>query len=294
MSPRAYLLQGMESDSRALALTFSASVVGHLILLVLLVLAPSQLPGRRLLPTVVNVNLVSLPPPGVPSGDRAQTALRPETRTAKKKASSAKPPVAAAVKSVPATTQTVSVAPRKWKAKTSLKKKTFKPSKVVKSAIKKIEKETEASSQRSISAAISRLRDKVGQTEATGGAALKPAKGVKGGTGAGPGAPGGGGVMGKLTPERLLYQHEISYHILKNWVFSEELAGKHTDLEAILKIKILANGEIKKIWFEKRSGNRYLDESAYKALMKTNPLPPLPKGFKLYEVGLIFTPKGLK
>jgi colicin import membrane protein len=61
-----------------------------------------------------------------------------------------------------------------------------------------------------------------------------------------------------------------------------------------LKIKILANGEIKEIRFEKRSGNRYLDESAYKALMKTNPLPPLPKGFKLYEVGLIFTPKGLK
>jgi len=293
MSPRAYLLQGMESDSRALVLTFSASVVGHLILLILLVLAPSQLPGRRILSTVVNVNLVSLPPPGVPSGDRAQTALRPETQTVKEKVSSSTP-AAATVKAPPATTQAVSVAPRKWKAKTSLKKKTFKASKVVKSAIKKIEKETEASSQSSISAAINRLRDKVGQTEATDGAALKPAKGIKGGTGVGPGAPGGVGVTGRLTPEKLLYQQEISYHILKNWVFSEELAGKHADLEAILKIKILANGEIKEIRFEKRSGNRYLDESAYKALMKTNPLPPLPKGFKLYEVGLIFTPKGLK
>ena len=85
-----------------------------------------------------------------------------------------------------------------------------------------------------------------------------------------------------------------SYHIKKNWVFSEQLAGKRTDLEVRLLIKILENGTIQDIWFEKRSGNGYLDESAYKAITKANPLPPLPKGIQLYNVLLGFTPSGLQ
>ena len=72
------------------------------------------------------------------------------------------------------------------------------------------------------------------------------------------------------------------------------LAGKLSDLETRIMIKIMANGEIKDVWFEKRSGNQYLDESAYKAIVKSNPLPPLPKGYQFYQVGLIFTPTGLQ
>jgi colicin import membrane protein len=89
---------------------------------------------------------------------------------------------------------------------------------------------------------------------------------------------------------------EIQYQIQKNWAFSQQLAGDNTQLEAILAIKILRNGEIEDIWFDKKSGNTYLDESAYKAIVKSNPLPALPKDYmqSFYEIGLRFGPKGLK
>jgi colicin import membrane protein len=74
------------------------------------------------------------------------------------------------------------------------------------------------------------------------------------------------------------------------------LTGGRTDLEAVLVIKIMPNGEIQDIWFEKKSGNSYFDDSVYKAVKKSNPLPPLPKDYQrpFYNVGLVFTPSGLR
>ncbi len=90
------------------------------------------------------------------------------------------------------------------------------------------------------------------------------------------------------------YQAEIAYRIRKNWVFPDQVA-ETPNLEAILVINILKDGKIEKIWFEKNSGNAYLDESAYKAIMKSNPLPPLPEeiGLNSYSIGFTFTPLGL-
>ncbi|MCK4619493.1 MAG: TonB C-terminal domain-containing protein, partial [Desulfobacterales bacterium] len=90
-----------------------------------------------------------------------------------------------------------------------------------------------------------------------------------------------------------IYRPQVDYYIKKNWVFSEQLAGEHIDLEVKIVIKIMANGHITDIWFEKRSGNSYLDESAYKAIKKSSPLPPLPKGHDFYHFLLGFTPKGV-
>jgi colicin import membrane protein len=186
------------------------------------------------------------------------------------------------------------VAPQKWKEKTSLKKKTFKPEKVVESALKKIEEKAEKSERDSVQAAIDRLRSKVGKSKSPPSAKEAVAKGFESGSGERTGLPPGGRLTGKLATEILMYQQEISYQIRNNWVFSQELAGMRTDLEARLMIKIMANGEIKDVWFEKRSGNRHLDESAYKAVVKSSPLPELPRGYQYYSVGLIFTPSGLQ
>ena len=93
-----------------------------------------------------------------------------------------------------------------------------------------------------------------------------------------------------------IYNAEIKYQIQKNWVFSEEFAGSKTDLETALGIKVLPSGEITDNWFDKKSGNAHMDDSAYKALVKSNPLPPLPKEYirPHYMVGFRFGPKGLK
>jgi colicin import membrane protein len=40
--------------------------------------------------------------------------------------------------------------------------------------------------------------------------------------------------------------------------------------------KVLRNGQVTNIAFEKRSGNSYFDQSAYRAIRKSDPFPPLP------------------
>ncbi len=91
-----------------------------------------------------------------------------------------------------------------------------------------------------------------------------------------------------------LYKMVLGSAIKQNWVFSDVLAQMDQNLEVRILIKILKSGVIRDIIYETRSGNRYLDESAKKAIKKTNPLPPLPAGRHSYDVVVIFTPKGLK
>ena len=91
-----------------------------------------------------------------------------------------------------------------------------------------------------------------------------------------------------------LYNLIIGSTIEQNWVFNDILARMDQKLEVRILIKILKSGEIRDIIYETKSGNRYLDESAKKAIKKANPLPQLPAGLHSYDVGLIFTPKGLK
>ena len=289
------LFHDAEHDSRKLALTFAFSLACHLVFFSFLVFSPSQLPRKRFLPSVVDVSLVSLASPGPPAGAKADGPPSVRSKKAVKKtapAPSVSPLKTKAVKTGP--TEKVSVTPKRWKAKASLKKKTFKPDAAVKSAIKQIEKKAEETRPDPLATAFERLRDKVGAGAPAGAKAdRRPTVAAPSGAGTGGGRSGGGG-SGILAAEILVYQQEISYHIRNNWVFSEELAGSKKDLEVLLVIKIMANGRIQDLWFEKRSGNRHLDESARRAVMKSDPLPPLPKGYQLYNVGLIFTPSGLQ
>ena len=91
-----------------------------------------------------------------------------------------------------------------------------------------------------------------------------------------------------------VYKMILGSAIELNWVFSDVLARMDQNLEVRILIKILKSGVIRDIIYETRSGNRYLDESAKKAIKKTNPLPQLPAGMRSYDVVVIFTPKGLK
>jgi len=49
-------------------------------------------------------------------------------------------------------------------------------------------------------------------------------------------------------------------------------------LETVINVSILRSGAVTGMNFEKRSGNRYFDESALKAIRKAIPFPPLPAG----------------
>ncbi len=69
--------------------------------------------------------------------------------------------------------------------------------------------------------------------------------------------------------------------IESNWIYPPALIGlTKKDLEAVVIIRIKRNGEITKFWFKKKSNDAIFDTSIIKAIEKSNPLPPLPEGYK--------------
>jgi colicin import membrane protein len=58
----------------------------------------------------------------------------------------------------------------------------------------------------------------------------------------------------------------------------------------------MPDGKIVDIFFTDHSGNAYLDDSAYKAIVKTSPVKPFPAALSraYIEMGLRFTPEGVR
>ncbi len=288
MSAHADLMQGMNTNQQSLWVPFIIAFVAHIAVFILFVGMPHWGPQRNTSSRIINVRMVSLPSPRVaPSPQTAPEKSVDKKTPPPKKTAIVKPKPKPAPKSE--AQKKVSVAPKQKKKKRSLKKKTFKREKVVKSALERVEKRVEKSRPDPIKEALNRIKESVDKGERKNPAAVPSTDNGAHGTQDIPG-------YGKPTLDLLdIYQAEIPYYIQKNWAFSEQLAGGQADLLAVLVIKIMRNGEIKDIWFEQRSGNRYLDESAYKAIQKSTPLPPLPKGItrSFIQVGLRFTPSGL-
>jgi colicin import membrane protein len=295
-------IASVDVDNRTLFFYIGISLLLHIVLMTVFVVMPALTPSRRYIPSAVDVTLVSLPA----LGNGAAKASTPETpvveSTVPEKPAAKKEPV---VKPVPVKTPPpqpkpeaeVSTAPTpkpETKKKESLKHKTFKPSEVIKGAVSKMEKEVEETRPSKLEEALNRLKQQVENEDRS--------RKTDTGTGTGQagtviGSPSGSGLSsGQFRSRVQVYQTEIAYQVQKNWVFSELMSGGRTDLEAVLGFKIRPNGEISDIWFDQRSGNTYLDESAYRAIVKSNPLPPLPAGLFAgdYTVGIRFGPKGIK
>lgn len=261
------------------------SALLHLVLLAGLVFMPDLAPAKRIVPSVVSVSLVSLPPAGTDSPPAASTAAKTpaEPRPVEK-------PQSPSTKA----TEKAAVPPDKLKPKTSLKRKTFKSSKVVKSAVDRIEKKLVDSRPSSLEKTLERLKREVAEDRETPAATSRPSSGKA--TAGLSGTDGQRLSAGEIADGIRIYQAEISYQVQKNWAFPEQLAGSDKNLEVLIGIRIAPDGRITDTWFDQRSGNRHLDESAHRAIIKANPLPPLPKGLfdGEYTVGLRFGPEGIK
>ena len=200
--------------------------------------------------------------------------------------------------------------------KEALKKKTYQADKVLETARssieKKVEKQTEQAKQAeqtekseaptgaNLDKALARLQKMVETQEGSRagtstGSGTGSSSDPKPGSSFGPGLSGDGAKGSKTDYTAIdLYNLELMYRIQQNWAFNPRLARTEKGLEARVLIKILQNGQIRDVWFETRSGNSYLDDSALKAVKKSNPLPPLPKGYVTYDIGFRFTPSGLQ
>jgi TonB family protein len=77
--------------------------------------------------------------------------------------------------------------------------------------------------------------------------------------------------------------------VKKNWTMPQALMPKE-NIETIIDVKISRSGTLEYMGFEKRSGNRYFDDSALRAVKKSSPFPPLPYWIidKSIEIGIRF------
>jgi TonB family C-terminal domain len=77
--------------------------------------------------------------------------------------------------------------------------------------------------------------------------------------------------------------------VKKNWTMSQSLMPRE-NITTIIDVRIARSGALEYIGFEKRSGNRYFDDSAFRAVKKSSPFPPLPYWImdKSIEIGIRF------
>ncbi|MGQ9646170.1 MAG: energy transducer TonB [Thermodesulfobacteriota bacterium] len=88
------------------------------------------------------------------------------------------------------------------------------------------------------------------------------------------------------------YYSAVWAKIKKAWTIPETLLKERVDLETIIIIIIESDGQIRRMWFEKKSGNDLYDQMAMRAIKKAEPLPPIPKeiGENTLEIGIRFLP----
>ena len=281
----------MRNNSPSLTVPYIISITIHMIFFGWVILSPAakkpDIPFKR--DQVIDVNMVSLPASTEPALPAKETVTE---KTSKPPASPPKKDaVAISNKPKPEVKEAVSVAPKKPKIKTSLKQQTFKP-KEIKKPVHKIVKKPQEPQEKPETDVFKRLREKVKADEASGRYSASVSNSTK---------ATGQGTQGDAAARRRaglidLYRLEIAKRVNKNWAFSEQLAGQNKNLMASLVFKVMPNGEIRDIFFIDRSGNQYLDDSAYKAVIKSNPAPPHPKGLieSFVDVGLRFTPEGIR
>jgi colicin import membrane protein len=300
---------GAGFESRTMLIYFGISLAIHLILIGFMIYWPGSNPRPRLGQTAINVSLVSLPgPPQAASAPApapapqppkaARKATIPEKKIKERpqapiiETPQPKPPSV-----LPKPTKKVSLAPKKSKPKVkrSLKKKTQNRQKMIDRAMTRVQKKVEKTESNSVKQAIDRLKKKVAQSEANTSPPVQTPKGIQGATGAG--IQGTGGSGGRRALEITdLYKIEVAFQVERRWAFSQQVAGDDRALQVSLVFRVLPSGEITDIQFTQKSGNAYLDDSAYRAIVKANPVSPHPEAIRLpyVTVGVRFTPEGMR
>lgn len=269
------VLHGFPQNSRMGEMIF-LSLALHMLAILGLLLLPNLASSRILYSPVYSVRLVSPAPTfgpvgevlPVPSIETQPSGLPPAMERPKAKEKEKPISLSAAKK----------VDPEKKIAEAIEGIRKRQQAKSVDTAIERIRREKEA---RQVSSAIEGIRRRV-TIGSTG--ALEPGEGGS-----------GGASSGILNIKFKLYYNLIWERIRSGWVLPEGALGGKKNLETIIAIRIAKDGQIEDIQFEKKSGNPYLDESAFRAIKKANPLPPLPAGFEgsQFDVGVRFTPSDL-
>ena len=81
----------------------------------------------------------------------------------------------------------------------------------------------------------------------------------------------------ELNAQMQAYYAKVWSRIRGGWTLPQGIVSGEV-LETVIGVTVLRSGAVTEVNYEKRSGNRYFDESAMKAVRKASPFPPLPAG----------------
>ena len=273
-------------ERREVIIPFMASGLCHLLVLAFMLYTPVMAPRRSAALPAIHVRMVALPVTSVREASPiTPQKTAPATVSTQRAARKTPPPDAV---SISTSKRPPAPAPAPME-KTSLKRKTFQTGKVVDQAIDRLEKDVEENRPDRIDAAIERLQEQVKDQPAAEPDAQDAVSQLQ--------VDGAAREHDAKALELIdIYRVEIAFIIQKNWAFSDSLAGDAKDLVTEIAFDVMPDGTVSDIWFDKRSGNAYLDESARKAIIKSVPLPPHPTGVirPAVTVGLRFTPQGIR
>jgi TonB family protein len=118
--------------------------------------------------------------------------------------------------------------------------------------------------------AMEEIRKRAAATPATAKPQEKALQETKSGP-ASPPSPGDAEMDAKMRA----YYAMIWSRIKGRWALPQGILPGEV-LETVINVTILRSGAVTEMNFEKRSGSRYFDESALKAIRKAVPFPPLP------------------
>jgi len=306
---------GAGIESRTMMFYLGVSLVIHLIFIGSVAFMPESSPRPRLGQRSINVSLVSLPgplqaapgpavspaPAPLPSPAAKPVAVPPKKikQTPKAPIIETPPPKAKPVSPKPAKTVSLGAKQQKPRVKRSLKKKTQNRQKMINQALAGVQKKVEHSQSQSVQQALDRLKKKVAQSEAGGSrpgqaVAKMPGTGTGGAVTAGAAGSGSGGK--RMLEIIDLYRYEVAFQVERHWAVPQQVTGDGVGSMGRIRFRVLPSGEITDITITQRSGNSYLDDSVYKAILKANPVLPHPAAVKVpyVTVGVKFTPEGLR
>ncbi len=286
---RAYTADG---EKNPIFWPFVISLAGHILLFGVILFKPNWWKSESsYFPSVIQVQMVDMaePRPAGPAKKPETSMVQPPERETVEPEKTVQPEVSVESDAKPE----VSVAPPpKVKTKIALKYKTFKPKKVLKKTLERMEHKVESSPSPNLQDTIKRLKEQVEKKEKD-----LAAQGA-GGSGEPSSDTGEFNARGSSQEAEIIdmYRLEISYQVNKNWAYAEQLSGAGEKLMASIVFKVMPDGTIEDIFFLDRSGNPYLDDSAYKAVVKSSPVRPHPPGLgrQYVELGLRFTPEGVQ
>jgi colicin import membrane protein len=245
------------------------SIVFHLIIFSFFLFVPEAMPTRRFDSVIYSVDLVEMPARNTLELRQAKSPTVGKKKTEVKRDDQAK-----RISEPKEEKKPLVIAKRTVEAKKpSAKKPEISPAERVDNAISRIENEVK-SKEESEKEEEARLESTLASLESRFGGST-----IRDGTGQ--------SVEG--IPMQI-YKMEVEERIYSNWAYPER-----KELKAMIVLTVRRDGTILETKIKRRSGDSLFDESALKAIKRSDPLPPFPEIYKksYAEIEIIFNPQNL-